>query len=247
MTPMRSLTTLSIAAMLAAGSLTGAMAQTFTATNSASAGGSEGSSTHSLAAESASNPTDAGFGQFDVVDFANVTAPTSGTSVSSLTLTLTAFSGKYSQPGPLDFFLSSNTTPLTGTGSEGYTYQGDGATDGIGTQLGTLTSLGTLPSGALAPASPVVTAPVTFNFALTPAQQAVVAGDLAAGDLKIALGVSAGATTATDYDGAAYSPTTSPTLALTTSAPVPEASTTVSFGLLLALGGFAAARRRKVA
>jgi len=246
---MRSFTTLSIAAMLVAGSMAGAMAQTYTATNSASASDDEGSSTHSLSAESASNPTDAGFGQFDVIDFAKLTAPASGTTISSLTLTLTAFSGKYSQPGPLDFFLSSNTTPLTGTGSEGYVYQGDGATDGIGTQLGTLTSLGTLPSGALPPASPVVTAPVTFNFALTLAQQAVVARDFAAGDLKFALGVSPGATTATDYDGAAYSATTHPTLSLTTTAAVPEASSTVSFGLLLALGlgGLVIARRREVA
>ena len=71
------------------------------------------------------------------------------------------------------------------------------------------------------------------------------------------IGAPTGSTTATQFDGTGYIPAApgvafTPTLTLTPAAgtppAVPEASTTVSFGLLLALGlGAVAVRRRKVA
>ncbi len=248
---MRSFTTLGIAAMLAAGSMAGAMAQTLTATNSAYASATkEGTSTSSIAVESNSTPGDTGFGEFGVLDFAGTSAAASP--ITSFTLTMTTFSGKYGASGPLDFFLAGNTTPLTGTGSEGLLYQGDGPTDGIGTQLGTLTALGTQtyttqPYGGAG--STTVSGPATFTFALSMAARAALASDLAAGDVKIAIGAPAGGTVATEIDGALYAKATPPTMTLNASAPVPEASTTASFGLLLVLGlgGVAVARRRKSA
>lgn len=261
---MRSLATLSIAVMLAAVTMTGAMAQTFTATNSATgrqSGGnpaSEGTSKSTLAAEASSHPGDAGYGQWDVVDISSLGLKSVTSPVTSLSLNLTEFNGNFGVSGPLDFFLASNTTPLTGTGSEGFTYGSEDKTDGIGTQLGTLTSLGSQSYTALtttANGGTVTAAPLTYTFALNAAQQAALASDLAAGDVKIAFGVAPGGVGATEIDGVGYVPAmgtyTTPTLVLTPAAgtpAVPEASTTVSFGLLLAfgLGGLVIARRRKV-
>lgn len=213
---MRSLTTLSIASMLAAGATTGAMAQTFTATNTANVGSTESSSKISLSAKSRSNPTNPGNGRFVIVDVNGVEV--SPAPITSLTLTFTEFSGKYAESGPLNFFLTSDTTPLVGNGSEGFTYKGDGPTNGIGTQLGTLTFLGTKRFSALPYVKgKTTTARVSYTFTLTSAQQSALVADMRSGvDVKFALGVSPGATTETEFYGAAYSTTTIPTLTLNT-------------------------------
>ena len=250
---MRSFTTFGIAAMLAAGSMAGAMAQTIPATNSAYVSATkEGASTSTLAIESNSTPGDTGFGEFGILDFAGTSAPTGP--ITSFTLTMTTFSGKYGASGPLDFFLAGNTAPLTGTGSEGLLYQGDGPTDGIGTQLGTLTALGTqtYTTQPYTVGGTTVSGPTSFTFVLNTAAQAALAGDLAAGDVKIAIGAPTGGPVATEIDGAKYTGTgySAPTMALNAAPPaVPEASTTASFGLLLVLGlgGIIVARRRKQA
>lgn len=247
---MRSFTTLGLAALVAAAGMTGAQAQTYTATGSVSPNkNGEGTfPSNGVTAESASNPTDAGFGSFGVLDFTGTRALAANTNLTGFTLTLTSFSGKFAQSGPLDIFLTSNTTPLTG--SEGYTYQGDSATDGIGTQLGTLTALGSQTYTAVPkPATGTATAPASFTLTLNSAAQAVLASDLKAGDVKFVFGAPTGSTTSTALDGPGFTNSPAPTLSLNTSAPVPEASTTASFGLLLALGlgGIVVARRRKQA
>ena len=257
---MRSITTLSIASMLVAGSMAGAMAQTFNSTGSTYATKTaEGANdTKTLAIESNTAPGDSGFGEFGIYDFSGVT---STLTASTLTFSVDAFSGKYGVSGPLDFYLTSNTTALTyaegfestdtGTG----TASADGPNDGISPKLGTLTSLGqamyvapTYTAGA-----PSITQTETYSFALSTAAQSVLATDLAAGDVKLIIGAPTGSTTATEFDGTGYVPAApgipfTPTLTLTPAAvtnPVPEASTTVSFGLLLGLGAVAV-RRRKV-
>ncbi len=253
---MRLFKTLTIAAMLAAGSMTGAMAQTLSETNSAYASATkEGTSANSISVESNTAPGDVGFGEFGVFDFAGTSASTSP--ITSFTLTMTTYSGKYGVSGPLDFFLSGNTTPLTGTGSEGLLYQvgaagADGPNDGIGTQLGTLTSLGTqtYTTQPYTAGGTTVSGPASFTFILSAAAQTALSNDLKAGDVKLVMGAPAGGTVGTEIDGAKYTGAgySAPTLALNAGVPaVPEASTTASFGLLLALGlgGVAIARRRK--
>ena len=260
---MRSITTLSIAAMLAAGSMTGAMAQTFSSTGSTYASKTaEGSSdTKTLAIESNTEPGDLGFGEFGIFDFSGTS---STMTPSTLSFSVDAFSGKYGVSGPLDFFLTSNTAPLTyaegfestdtGTG----TASADGPNDGIDPKVGTLTSLGSAmyvaPTYTAGAAS--ITQTETYTFALSSAAQSLLAADLKAGDVKLIIGAPTGSTTSTEFDGTGYVPAApavafTPTMTLTPAATppaVPEASTTISFGLLLALGlGAVAVRRRKVA
>ncbi len=240
---MRSFTTLSIAAMLAAGSMAGAMAQTYTATGSikATANGQGSYADSNPTAESNSNPTDAGFGSFGIVDFSGTTALTSSANVTSLTLTLNNYPGKYAQSGPVDVFLTSNTAPVST--ATNFTYLGDSATDGIGTQLGTLVSLGQIQYNA----SEAKNTLDTYTLRLNSAAESLLASDLKAGDVQFAFGAPTGSTTSTGYDGTRYA---APTMTLNTAPPaVPEASTTASFGLLLVLGlgGVAVARRRKQA
>ena len=168
--------------------------------------------------------------------------------------------------GPLDFFLASNTSPLTyaegfestDVGTSTSATQTDGPNDGIDPKVGTLASLGqamyvapTYTKGAV-----TITQTETYTFTLSSAAQSLLATDLKAGDVKLIIGAPIGSATNTEIDGTGYTPTGgtafTPTLTLTPAAgptnPVPEASTTVSFGLLLALGlGAVAVRRRKVA
>ena len=91
---MRSLTTLSIAAMLAAGTLTGAMAQTFSSTGSTYVTKTtEGTNdTKTLSIESNTAPGDAGFGEFGIFDFSGTSATMTP---STLSFSVNAFSGQY--------------------------------------------------------------------------------------------------------------------------------------------------------
>ena len=236
---MRSFTTLTMAAMLAAGSTVGAMAQTYNATGTiyVSAKG-EGTTTQGKSIRAASTLGDPGFESFGVVDFSGIKAPTNTSNITSISLTLLNYPAAYDISGPLDFFLTGSTAPLTAT--EGYTFQsGSTASDGIGTQLGTLSNLGPAQYSAAEPQSTLD----TFNFTLNAAQKSLLLQDLAAGDVKFAIGTNTAATA--QFDGLGFQAT--PTLTLNAGAPVPEASTTASFGLLLVLGlgGVLVARRRK--
>ena len=192
---MRSLTTLSIAAMLAAGTLTGAMAQTFNSTGSTYVSKTkEGTvDTSTLAIESNTSPGDVGFGEFGIFDFTG-TSPVM--TPSTLSFSVAAFSGKYSISGPLDFFLTSNTTPLnyadgflsTDVGTSTSATQTDGPNDGIDPKLGGLTSIGQ--AMYVGPAAPVsgtgsTTQIETYTFTLSSAAQSLLATDLKSGDVKL--------------------------------------------------------------
>lgn len=238
---MRSSTTLGLATLVAGASVAGAQAQTYNATGTiyVSAKG-EGTTTQGKSIRAASSLGDPGFESFGLVDFSGITAPVNTSSSSSISLTLLNYPAAYDISGPLDFFLTSSTSPLTAT--DGYTFQsGSTASDGIGTQLGTLINLGPAQYNA----SEAQNTLDTFTFTLSSARESLLLQSLAAGDVKIAIGTNS-ATTA-QFDGLGFQAT--PTLTLNASAPVPEASTTASFGLLLVLGlgGVAVARRRKSA
>lgn len=241
---MRSLTTLSIAALLATGTATGAMAQTLNATGTVYVGGLnniEGTSIQGKSLYTASNTGDPGYAAFTVLDFGGLSVPAASSTVSGFSLSIVNYPASFDISGPMDVFLTSATSL---TGQEGYTYQSTGI-DGIGSQLGTLVNLGQVQYNA-AEAQGTTD---TFNFSLSKSAQTLLAQDLSAGNVELAFGVGTTSTTTVRFDGIYYAPVT---MALTPAggAPaVPEASTTVSFGLLLALGlgGLIVARRRKVA
>ena len=239
---MRSFTTLSITAMLMAGTITGAMAQTLSSTGTLYVGGANNTEGSSLMGKSlyvASNTGDPGYAAFTVLDFTGGTSA-ANSSITGLSLSILNYpSSTFGISGPMDVFLTSARS-LTGT--EGYTYQAAG-TDGIGTQLGTLVNLGSVQYNALEAQG----TPDTFDFTLSTAAKTLLAQDLSRGNTEIAFGVPVTSTTTARFDGIYYAPVT---LSLTTAtAAVPEASTTVSFGLLLAfgLGGLIVSRRRRAA
>jgi hypothetical protein len=240
---MRLFITPALAAMLTAAGMVGAQAQTYNATGTINVNAKgEGTTTQGKSLRAASSAGDPGYESFSLLDFSGITAPANASSISGFSITMLNYpsSAGYNKSGPLDFFLTGSTTPLTTT--EGYTYQSSStATDGIGTQLGTLSKLGPVSYDATEAQSTLD----TFSFTLDAPTKALLLKDLAAGDVQIAMG-SSGITTA-QFDGLGYGAT--PTLTLNAGAPVPEASTTASFGLLLVLGlgGVAVARRRKQA
>ncbi len=240
---MRSFITPALVALLTAAGVAGAQAQTYNATGTiyVSAKG-EGTTTQGKSIRTASSIGDPGFESFGIVDFSGIQAPVNTSSISSISLTLLNYPAAYDISGPLDFFLTDSTSPLTA--NEGYTFQsGSTASDGIGTQLGTLSNLGTTAYSAAEAQSTLD----TFTFTLNSAQKSLLLQDLAAGDVKFAIGTNSASATTAQFDGLGFQAT--PTLTLNTGAPVPEASTTASFGLLLFLGfgGIVVARRRKQA
>jgi len=153
-------------------------------------------------------------------------------------------------PGALDFYLSDSTAPLS---SLKYDTSAAGALNGgLGNQLSNLYFLGAT-NYLSTPASPgaLPGQSLGFSFNLLPAEQSLLASELSTGG-NIRLVVAADTRTPGVVGSFAGSGGGSagnyPSLTLTAiPAAVPEASTTVSLGLLLALGlgGLAVARRRK--
>lgn len=255
---MRSFITPAIVAMLAATSMMGVQAQTtLTSTNTNTiqpAGPRPNSSTDPafttrfLNVEGNANNANASFGIIDFTPIANPAA----TSISNLVLNLTESNASFTAPGTFNIYLASNTGPVSGFKFDS-TQLGTG---GIGTtQLGNLFLLGT---GTFSSVKTANTGRVdSFNLTLG-SQDAtnLFLNDVNTGSaIRIALGATTDTTAATfggstSMIGPAGSQVSgAPTLTFnaTSSAPVPEASTTASFGLLLVLGlgGIAIAHRKK--
>ncbi len=199
--------------------------------------------------EGASNGANATFG---VADFA---APGFSTAagITSLALTLTESDALFTAPGLFNVYLASGT----GVATSGLKYDAaQTATGGIGAQLGTLYSLGTFSFNTTGNTNTGGVATYSLSLANT-ATQAAFLTELNSGTIRLALGADAGSpATAATFFGSTAAPTTAnpntpvvPVLSFSPAAnPVPEASTTVSLGLLLALGlGGVAVRRRKAA
>ena len=250
---MRSSLTFGLTAALAAASMAGAMAQTQTANATGSLqvnANGPGTSSKYLDVEgqgTGSNASGVPYETFGVLDFANLTAPNSAASVSNVVLSLTDSPFSATAPGTVDVYLVSNTTANTGLKYDTTT------TNGIGTQLGTVYSLGAFQyTGQSTKTTPAPNPPTVYNYNLTlsSAAQGLFLNELNAGTVRLALGADPSTSTVVaSYAGAAGggSGTAFPTLKFTTApAAVPEASTTVSLGLLLVLGlgGVAVARRR---
>jgi len=197
---------------------------------------------------------------FGVIDFTGNTVPDANgnpQTIASVGPSVTVGLGDQpfsaTAPGALDFYLSDSTAPLS---SLKYDTTAAGAQDGgLGTQLNTLDFLGAanyLSTPASLPSLP--DQPLTFSFNLLPAEQTLLANQLSTGG-NIRLVIAADTRTPgvvgsfAGAGGGSAGNVPSLTLAVTPAAmaPVPEASTTVSFGLLLALGlgGLVVARRRR--
>jgi len=264
---MQTLKTLGFAAILTALAASGAFAQTgtlfsFPAANPGDPSGataqvsatSSNINTKYLNVEGASNGS---FATFGVVDFTgNFVSDANGnpTTLASVGPNITVGLGdqpfEYTTPGALDFYLSDSTASLS---SLKYDTSAAGALNGgLGNQLNNLYFLGA--SNYLStPASPgpLPDQRLMFSFNLLPAEQSLLAGELSSGG-NIRLVVAADTRTPGVVGSFAGSGGGSagnyPSLTLTAiPAAVPEASTTVSLGLLLALGlgGLAVVGRRK--
>lgn len=252
---MRSFITPALVATLAAASLVAAQAQTQTvnATGSLQVNvNGPGTSSKYLDVEgnaSGANANSVPYETFGVLDFANLTAPKSGASISNVSLSITDSPFSATAPGTIDIYLASNTTANTGLKYDTTT------PNGIGSQLGTLYSLGAFQyTGQSTKTTPAPNPATVYNYslALSSAAQFQFLNELNAGTVRLALGADSSTPTMVgSFAGAAGGGGTAfPTLSFTTAPPaVPEASTTASFGLLLALGlgGVIAARRRKQA
>ncbi len=251
---MRLFATFSLTALLAAGAATGAMAQTFAETDSVTVNASgvtpaSGYTDSNIDVGSATAHYGATFG---VLDFAGYAAPTNAASINSLTVTLSQYTNSYATAGSLDFFIAGSPTPVTGNDdpavfNSSYTA---GATDGINAAL-TPVLLGS--------SSYVVGGkgtPSSYTFSLSSAAEMALQKDFTNKDVQIYVGTASGGTTQAEFDGVYYTngggssngDLANVTFAATPAA-VPEASTTVSFGLLLAFGlsGLVVSRRRKAA
>ncbi len=212
-----------------------------------------GSSMKYLDIEGAGNGT---FATFGVVDFfGNTIADANGNTevvtsvVPSITLDFTDQSFSQTRPGNLNFYLADGTAALS---SLKYDPTDTSATAGVGSQLGNLYSLGrgTYLSTSRTPAGGDL--PYTLN--LNSAAQSVFLQRINAngGDLRFV--ITADPSTPNEVgsfdgtaDGGKDGGYPSVSFTVTSAAAVPEASTTVSLGFLLALGlgGLAVARRRK--
>lgn len=255
---MRSFITPAIVAMLAATSLVSAQAQTQTvsATGAATvrpAGPRTGvSGTNFFNVEGSSNNANASFGVLDFTPTANANA----TGISNLRLTLDESDAAFTAPGTFNIFLVTNTArSLTDTT---LTFDAANTPGGFGSQLGTSYLLGT---GTFTSPSTTTgtnnTGQIDIYDLTLPNTQAtsLFLNDVKNGStIRLALAATTATTAATFFGSTASAATTpgnAPVLSFnaTSSSPVPEASTTASFGLLLALGlgGIAVARRRKQA
>ncbi len=251
---MRLFTTLAMTSALAVALVSGATAQTRTLTAGATAtvnanGPRTGASgTNFFNVEGAGNNANATFG---VADFSTGGLPAT-TDLSGLTLTLTESDAAFTAPGTFQVYLAGSA----GTATSGLKYDtAQTATGGIGTQLGTLYNLGTFQFTSSGNANTGKVDNYTLSLAGSGARSQFLS-ELSSGTLRLALGADAGSpATAATFFGSTGKLTSSPnqvvapTLSFGTPAAVPEASTTVSLGLMLALGlgGLLAARRRKAA
>jgi len=272
---MQTLKTLGLAAALTALAASGAFAQTntqsvtlsgapadpaFPSDNSGTTAqiGTSGpsSSTKYMDVEGVGNGSSASFGVVDI--FSNTIADPNGntgtvTSVApSITFDLTDQPFSHTTPGSLNFYLADGTAALS---SLQYDPTDTSATAGVGSQLGNLYSLG---QGVYSSTSRTPNGgDLPFTLNLNSAAQSVFLQRINTngGDLRFV--ITADPTTPNEvgsFDGIADGgkdggyPSVSFTVTGAAPAAVPEASTTVSMGLLLALGlgGLAVARRRKV-
>ncbi len=251
---MRSFTTLGLATLVAAASMAGAQAQTTLTTTATSYIRPAGpvaapNGTNFLDVEGGNNTT---FATFAVADFTPMANPTART-ISNLVLTLTEADAFFTAPGTINIYLASNDTVAT----SGLTYNASQpASGGIGTQLGTLYNLGTFSFTSTGNTNTGQVDTYTLSLA-NQAAQSLFLNELNTGStIRLAIGgdqatpgVAATFFGATGQLKSSPNQVVAPTLSFNTSAPVPEASTTASFGLLLVLGlgGVAVARRRKQA
>lgn len=196
---------------------------------------------------------------FGVIDFTGNTVPDANgnpQTIASVGPSVTVGLGDQpfsaTAPGTLDFYLSDSTAALS---SLKYDTTAAGAQNGgLGTQLNNLYFLGAadyVSTPASLPSLP--DQPLTFSFGLQPSEQALLASQLSTGG-NIRLLVAADSQTPSvsgsfaGSGGGTAGNVPSLTLDVVKAAPVPEASTTASFALLLALGlgGLVVARRRRV-
>ena len=243
---MRSLITLGMATMLAAAGMAGAMAQTTVAatanaTIQPSGPRTGASGTNFFNLEGNSNGK---FASFGVADFIPTAAPTT-VSISNVALNLTESDAAFTAPGSFNIYLATdNTTAFSALKFDATNL----ATGGIGSQLGTLYTLGTATFSTTGNTNTGQLDTYNLTFANATAQNLFL-GDVQSGStIRLALGTATDTTAAT-FAGSTNTTLAGPTLTYTANAPVPEASTTASFGLLivLGLGGVAIARRRKSA
>jgi len=265
--------TLGLAAALTALAAVGAGAQTNTqpVTLTAAASNFAGDATGATAQVGANGPgtsqkyldvegsgNSAKYETFGVVDFFSNTVadpnlnPETVSSVDpSITFDLTDQAFGSTRPGSLNFYLADGTTPLS---SLKYDPTDASASAGVGSQLGTLYSLGQ--GSYLSTSRTPAGGDLPFTLSLSSAAQSLFIQRLNVngGDLRFV--ITADPSTPNEvgsFAGAGGGSTggfPSVTFNATgASAPVPEASTTVSFGVLLALclGGLAVARRRRTA
>jgi len=212
-----------------------------------------GSSMKYLDVEGAGNGT---FATFGVVDFfGNGVFDTNGNAevvsgvAPSITLDFTDQTFSQTRPGSLNFYLADSTTALS---SLKYDPTDTSATAGVGSQLGNLYSLG---RGVYTSTSRTpVGGDLPFTLNLNSAAQSLFLQRLnAGGDLRFVVTADPGTSTSTEVasfagaGGGGGGNYPSLTFGVAVPAAVPEASTTVSLGLLLALGlgGLAVVRRRK--
>lgn len=257
--------TFGLTAALAAFAVSGAWAQTKQVTITAAPANFPGDSFGATAQVGLNGPGDSqdymdvqapgngSYASFGVIDFtgnyvygANGHADTVTGVAPTLTLDLTDEAYQYTVPGNLNFYLADGNAPLS---SLKYDPTDTSATAGMSSQLGDLFSLG---RGVYTSTSKTVPGGTDqFSLILSPLAQSYFVKELnSGGNLRLAIAADpstpfgvASFAGATNGDGA-------PSLTFTANAaPVPEASTTVGFGLMLALGlgGLAAARRRRAA
>ena len=200
-----------------------------------------------------SNASGVPYSSFGVIDFAGTATP-AGSTISSLTLNLTDAPASFTAPGTMDVYLVPATTALTASNPTAITYQvADTTFGGIGTQMGSLSLLGKFNYTSTS-ASPAGT-PLSYTFTpMSSSAQSLFLSELNSGDVRLALAddastPNAAGTFAGFYGPNLKTPLAAPSLSFNASPPVPEASTTASFGLLLVLGlgRIAVARRRKQA
>lgn len=206
--------------------------------------GPSSSSTY-LDIEGAGNGTK--FESFGVIDFLGNTIPDAFGNAETIasvdpivTLSLTDQSFSQSRPGTLNFYLADGTAALSSLKYD------PTVAGGVGTQLGNLYYLGTTNS-----AKGVAGTVYPYSLTLPAAAQSIFANRLdTGGPLRFVLEAD-NSTEVAAFAGSGGGNTGGvPALTFTvTPAAVPEASTTVSFGVLLALGlgGLAVARRRRAA
>ncbi len=257
---MRSLTTLTIATMLAAVSVAGVMAQTVVTPTINYAAGATATKDNKLSNYGYVTGNGNGDNEFDVLDYTTTATP-GATAISNVAINLfdEGYTASDSVGGGISFYVEPDTTTADGAnGSTGaLTFD---AAQPTGVDTGTANGFTTAPiligsSTVTVPATTTANYKYSFSYAVTPgsALSNYLAAELASGGAIRVLATPNSTTDPLNLDIFGYASKSggnAPAISLTTApAAVPEASTTISFGLLLALGlgGFAVARRRKAA